>query len=334
MRRPGLTISCIAHVVALALALIAISAQPMDSPPVVSLPVSFISDKDFTQMTQGVKNAPKLKLDNPKPLADKVDAPKPVDQMAPKVTEKQEVTTATAAAKQDPQPKTEQKAAEKPDQPDKPKPERKDAEKSDKPDKPKPVDPKPELKTADKPDKPKQPDYKPDQIAQILKKDDAKKPPKPQEKTADQPQRDAPKFDASQVAQLLDHRMPSRQVASAETLNDTPNIGTSAGTAASLSQSEIDALRARIASCWNPPAGVDAASKVYVVLRVFFRPDATMAQEPTLVEATASGLGPALAESAKRALLMCQPFTMLRPEHYDQWKDLELKFDPKELLGG
>jgi colicin import membrane protein len=59
-----------------------------------------------------------------------------------------------------------------------------------------------------------------------------------------------------------------------------------------------------------------------------------MAQEPTLVEATASALGPTLADSAKRALLMCQPFTMLRPEHYDQWKDLELKFDPKELLGG
>ena len=43
---------------------------------------------------------------------------------------------------------------------------------------------------------------------------------------------------------------------------------------------------------------------------------------------------PALADSAKRALLFCQPFTMLRPDHYDQWKDLELKFDPQELLGG
>jgi hypothetical protein len=25
---------------------------------------------------------------------------------------------------------------------------------------------------------------------------------------------------------------------------------------------------------------------------------------------------------------------MLKLEHYDQWKDLELKFDPQELLGG
>jgi colicin import membrane protein len=59
-----------------------------------------------------------------------------------------------------------------------------------------------------------------------------------------------------------------------------------------------------------------------------------MSREPVLVEGTASALGPALAESAKRSLLLCQPFTMLKPEHYDQWKDLELRFDPHELLGG
>jgi colicin import membrane protein len=305
----------------------------MDSPPVSSLPVSFISDKDFTQMTQGVKNA-KPKVDAPKPLADKVDAPKPVDELAPKVADKPEVKTQTAAKPQPQQPQPEQKAeAEKPDQKAAEKPPPKAAEKpeqkvADKPI-PKPAE-KPDPKPAEKPDKPKTAAYKPDQIAQLLKKDDAKKPPK----ADDKPVRDAPKFDASQVEQLLDHRMPSRQVATAETVNDAPNVGSAAGAAAQLSQSEIDALRARIASCWNPPAGVDAASKVYVVLRVFFRPDATMAQEPALVEATASALGPALAESAKRALLMCQPFTMLRPGHYDQWKDLELKFDPKELLGG
>jgi hypothetical protein len=59
-----------------------------------------------------------------------------------------------------------------------------------------------------------------------------------------------------------------------------------------------------------------------------------MLQEPTVVESAASALGPAMAESAKRALLLCQPFTMLNPEHYDQWKDIELRFDPRELLGG
>jgi colicin import membrane protein len=294
--KPGLTISFIGHAAALAFGIVAISAQPMDSPPIQTLPVSFISDKDFTQLTQGVKNAPQLKVDMPKPLADKIDAPKAVDQVAPKAADKPAITTDT-------KPKTD----------------------------PKP-DPKPDPKQAAKPDKPKPPEYKPDQIADLLKKDADKKPPKPDDS---KPEQSSPKFDADQVAQLLDKRDPRRQLAAAETLNDTATLGASNGApTAKMSQSEIDALRARISSCWSPPAGVDVNSKVYVVLRVLFKQDGSIGGEPALVEGSASALGPALAESAKRALLSCQPFTMLRPEHYDQWKDLELKFDPQELLGG
>jgi colicin import membrane protein len=43
-----------------------------------------------------------------------------------------------------------------------------------------------------------------------------------------------------------------------------------------LVQSEIDALRARISSCWTPPPGIDANSKVYIVLRVLFKPDGSI----------------------------------------------------------
>jgi len=204
---------------------------------------------------------------------------------------------------------------------------------------PKP-EPKPEAKTELKPapkpaDKPKPPEYKPDQIASLLKKDAAKDPPKRNDAPV-QPARDAtPKFDANQVAQLLDKREPQRQIASAQSINDTATLGASVGApGAQLSQSEIDALRARISSCWSPPPGIDVNSRLYVVLRVLFKNDGSMVQAPILVEGSASPLGPALAESAKRALLLCQPFTMLKPEHYDQWKDLELKFDPHELLGG
>jgi hypothetical protein len=123
-------------------------------------------------------------------------------------------------------------------------------------------------------------------------------------------------------------------MAAAESVNQTANIGSASGAAAQLSQSEIDALRARLVQCWSPPPGIDAKSKVYIVLDVQLRPDANMARDPLVVEGSASSFGPALAESAKRALLMCQPFTMLRREHYDQWKDLQLKFDPQEMLGG
>ncbi|MGN6749325.1 MAG: hypothetical protein ACTHJS_12105 [Xanthobacteraceae bacterium] len=347
-----MTISCVGHAAALFLGFMAISAQPMEAPPVQALPVSFVSEKDFTQLTQGVKNAPQLKIPDIKPLADKIDDTKSIDQLAPKVSSKPDITTPSA------KPASEGKPEAKPEAKPQAKPEAKSEAKSEpKPDakaeakaetkseaKPEPKsEAKPELKTdlkpppkpADKPDKPKPPEYRPDQIANLLKKDAAKDAAKHEDAPA-QPTRDsAPKFNADQVAQLLDKREPQRQVATAQSLNDSPTLGAAVGAQdARLSQSEIDALRARVSSCWSPPPGIDANSRVYVVLRVLFKTDGSMVQAPTLVEGSASALGPALAESAKRALLLCQPFTMLRPEHYDQWKDIELKFDPHELLGG
>lgn len=298
--RGSLTISAIVHLVALGMCLVALAAQPMEAPATPTMAVNTISVKDFTELTKGVKDTPKLKVDDIKPVADKIDTPKPVDEVAPKPVDKKPEIKTDTSAKQQPKP-----------------------------------DPKPDPKPADKPAKAKPPDYKPDQIADLLKKKDAAKQPKPDDKASpDTPPRDTSKFNADQVAALLDKRDPQRQMAAAETLNNQPALGASTGAAAQLSQSEIDALRARISSCWSPPAGVNAATKIYVVLRVLFKQDASMSREPVLVEGTASPLGPALAESAKRALLLCQPFTMLKPEHYDQWKDLELKFDPQELLGG
>jgi colicin import membrane protein len=72
---------------------------------------------------------------------------------------------------------------------------------------------------------------------------------------------------------------------------------------------------------------------IYVSLRVLFKPDGSLAQMPVLVAGSPSPLGPALAESGKRALLLCQPFTMLRPEHYAQWRDITVDFDPRDLAG-
>ncbi|HEX9168283.1 MAG TPA: cell envelope biogenesis protein TolA, partial [Roseiarcus sp.] len=141
------------------------------------------------------------------------------------------------------------------------------------------------------------------------------------------------RFDAHQVATLLDKRDPQRRLATAETLNGAVSLGAPNAHAAQLSQSELDALRARLIQCWSPPPGVSVDSKLYVVLRVVFKPDGSLAHEPGVVEDSASSLGPALSESAKRALMLCQPFTMLRPEHYDLWKDIEIKFN-NELLGG
>jgi hypothetical protein len=317
----SLIISGTAHAVVMLWGLVAFAARPNEAPPVEPLPVEFVSATEFSQLTAGVKNAPKP-IENAKPLADKVGDPHPVKELAPKVVDKPEIRTESAAAAAEAKPK-EQKSTEKTEPKPEPKSEPKPAEKAEKKDsKPDQIAEALKKDEAKKPPKPekKPPEFKPDQIAEQLRKDEAKKPPS--------------KFDANQVAALLDHREPQRQIATAETLSNTAPLGAVGGHATQLSQTEIDALRRRLSECWNPPPGIDVNSDLYVVLRVQFKPDGSLANDPVVVEDSASALGPALAESGRRALLSCQPFTMLRPEHYDLWKDISVKFNPHELLGG
>jgi hypothetical protein len=97
---------------------------------------------------------------------------------------------------------------------------------------------------------------------------------------------------------------------------------------AALSPDESAALHTALNRCWAPPPGV--ASYDFVVVRIRLNHDGSMSERPVLVQATASPAGSALIESVKRALTNCQPFRMLRPEHYESWKELEIKFDPHD----
>ena len=293
--KTGLTISALIHVALLLWGVISFAARPLEAKPNDALPIDIISDKQFSEITKGVKNGAK---DKPlAPLVEKIGDPKPVDDSTAKPLEKKEL----AAAKTDaPPPPAEEPAL-------------------------KPAEAKPEKKEPPKIDP----------IAETLKKEEAKKKAEDKAKAkAAQQAKTNPQFDPTKIAALLDKREPIRQAAVGDELSSTPSLGKSDGRAASLSQSEIDALRKRLGECWNPPAGARDAGQIKVVLRVLFKPDATVAIPPQLVAGSVSPFGPAMAESAKRAILTCQPFTMLRADHYQLWKDIEITFDPREMFGG
>jgi len=325
--RPGLTISCVGHVGVLAWGLVAFAARPHEAPPAEALPVEFVSATEFSQLTAGVKNAPKV-VDEPKPLAEKVGDAKPVKELAPKVADKPEVTTDAAAPPQPEQPK--------------PKAESKPPEKAAKPKAPefKPDQIAEELKKEEskKPPKPveKQQEFKPDQIAEELRKQESKKPAKPEDKPAPPNEAHrAAKFDANQVAALLDKREPQRQVASAETLNGVASIGTPNGHAARLSQSEIDALRAKLISLWNPPAAVSSNPDQYVVtIRIKLSRDHQLVGQPEVLTGGQGALFEATRDSAVRAVVKAQPYDMLSQTTYDLWKEMDINFDPREVFGG
>ena len=88
-------ISTIGHAAVLLYALVSFSGQTYEATPQDSLPVDLVSEKDFSQLTKGTKEAPKA--EKPKPVVEKLDTPKPAEEIKPKVSEKQEIKTVSAA---------------------------------------------------------------------------------------------------------------------------------------------------------------------------------------------------------------------------------------------
>ncbi|HEY5218006.1 MAG TPA: hypothetical protein VIJ17_14050 [Pseudolabrys sp.] len=277
--RKAAAISTGLHVAVLLWALLSFSGKTFEVTPAESLPVDLINDKEFSEITKGAKDAPKAAL--PKPLVEKLDTPKPADEVTPKITPKKELQAA-----KEPTPAPQPAAVPDPI-----------AEKIKKQD-----EPKKEVKEEPKPLPPKKPDIK------------------------------QPKFDPDKIAALLDKRDATRSAAAGDTYNVDPTLGRANATAGRLSQSEIDAFRRRITDCWSPPVGMDTAQELVVVFRVIFNPDGTVKRGPDVIGGKPSAAGPVFAESAKRAILQCQPYTMLRKETYDSWQDMELAFRPSDMF--
>jgi colicin import membrane protein len=155
-----------------------------------------------------------------------------------------------------------------------------------------------------------------------------KQPPKP--KTPDSAQAYTPSkqrdFNTDQIAALLDRRQPQQRAA--ERISPTGALGASSGSAPQLSISELEALRRKVEQCWNVLPGVGNSERVIVELRVLFKEDGTLAATPKVLNPQNVPGFQAVADSAIRAVIQCQPYKMLSPAKYDVWKDIEMGFIP------
>lgn len=103
-----------------------------------------------------------------------------------------------------------------------------------------------------------------------------------------------------------------------------------------LSMSEKDAIRNQIAKCWNVPAGAKDAHELVVVLRLTLEKDGSLINV-YLHKSQQGRYGSdpffrAAVDSAMRAVRACTPLQGMPAEKYQSWKDVELTFDPKDLL--
>jgi outer membrane biosynthesis protein TonB len=87
-------------------------------------------------------------------------------------------------------------------------------------------------------------------------------------------------------------------------------------------------FRERVGMCSKRPEGAEPGDKFSIKIRISFNRDGTLESPPRLLVPTPSAKQRALMESAVDALQTCQPFTMLPPEKYRQWKTMEVYVIP------
>ena len=105
----------------------------------------------------------------------------------------------------------------------------------------------------------------------------------------------------------------------------------------SLTLSEEDALKAQIFSCWSIPLGLPYNENLLVRIKLELKPDGTVIKSEILDHARMNkpgqGFYKVLAESALRAIKLCQPLRV-PTKGYERWKNLQLNFDAREMLEG
>ena len=92
--KTGLTISALAHAALLLWGLISFSARPLEAAPTDALPVDIISEKQFSELTKGMKNARKGRGNQAAWSRRSTNRAQPDDAFA-KVAKKQEIKTAS-----------------------------------------------------------------------------------------------------------------------------------------------------------------------------------------------------------------------------------------------
>ncbi len=143
-------------------------------------------------------------------------------------------------------------------------------------------------------------------------------------------------FDPNKIAALIDKSKEEF----AETIEKTDKVTQSQNKNAErtgLSLSEEDALKAQIFGCWSIPLGLPYNENLLVRIKLRLKPDGTVMKSEILDHARMNkpgqGFYKVLAESALRAIRLCQPLRV-PTTGYERWKDLQLNFDAKEMLKG
>mgnify|MGYP001194877970 CR=1 FL=1 len=143
-------------------------------------------------------------------------------------------------------------------------------------------------------------------------------------------------FDPNNIAALID-KSKEDFATTDKKLNKVTQSQDPSMNISGLSLSEEDALKAQIFGCWSIPLGLPYNENLLVRIKLKLKPDGTVSKTEILDHARMNkpgqGFYKVLAESALRALKLCQPLRV-PTSGYERWKELQLNFDAREMLEG
>ncbi len=143
-------------------------------------------------------------------------------------------------------------------------------------------------------------------------------------------------FDPNNIAALIDKSKEEVAETNKKTNKITQSQDESMDFSA-LTLSEEDALKAQIFGCWSIPLGLPYNENLLIRIKLKLKPDGTVMKSEILDHARMNkpgqGFYKVLAESALRAIQLCQPLRV-PSTGYERWKDLQLNFDASEMLEG
>ena len=192
----------------------------------------------------------------------------------------------------------------------------------------------PAAKAKEKPDRipmPKQQDEK----KELVKKKQNPKEVKPEIRQASEFEKKEV-VDTNEIAALIDKakvQATSKEKKSKKLTQSNAKNSFATG----LTLSEEDALRAQIFGCWTVPLGLPYDDNLLVRIKLELKQDGTISKSEILDHERMNMPGQkfykVLAESALRAVRICQPLRVPQTG-YDKWKNIQLNFNPTEMLRG
>jgi hypothetical protein len=192
----------------------------------------------------------------------------------------------------------------------------------------------PSAKAKEKPDRISMPDEKKEK-KKILKKKQNPKEIKPEIRQSSEFEKKEI-IDTNQIAALIDKAKEEAAINDQESKKVTQSsVKNSFATGLTLSQE--DALRAQIFGCWSVPLGLPYDGNLLVRIKLKLKKDGTVLKTEILdherMNRPDQKFYKILAESALRAIRICQPLKV-PPTGYEKWKEMQLNFNPTEMLKG